>query len=83
MEELRNLLRLYPLGENERYCMYTHLPDGWPYGYLGDYPDIDAVVNEYAKLLRKRSVLGIWISKESYDGTVDITIFRRERRRIC
>lgn len=82
MEELRNLLRLYPLGENETYCMYVRRMDRWPSGFFGEYTDYDSVVNEYAMLSRKRSVLGIWISKESGDGTVDITIFRRERSRI-
>lgn len=78
VKSLHEILALYPLDQNEAYCLYILRNDGWPYGFIGTYSDPDDLEHIALSYNSRRSVLGVWVTKESHDGTVDITIFKHE-----
>lgn len=75
------ILTLYPLGEHEHYDLYILRTDGWPYGYAGSFHNPADIQRKIDALENRRSVIGVWVTKESDDGTVDITVFRHETLR--
>ena len=79
MDSIVHLLEQNPLHENEQYFLYVLRPDGWPFGLHGSYCDVESVASAYRNLAKHRSVIGLWITKESGDGTVDLTVLRKER----
>lgn len=78
---LAPLLAHYPLGENEHYALYILRRDGWPYGYAGEFDRPEDIQRKLFTVDNRRSVIGVWVTKESGDGTVDITIFKHESLR--
>ena len=79
MKQIIDLLNRYPLASDERYHLYVLRPDGWPFGLFGSYDDAGTVASTYADLARRRENRGLWITKESNDGTVDQTIIKKIR----
>ena len=80
MATITDVLNHHPLNEHERYCVYRLCPDyGWLWGYNGSYDNPTDVASVYDMLTSYPETFGVWITKESGDGMLDVTIFRYER----
>ena len=73
---LYNLLTGTALKDDEQFHVYLLRPDGWPWGYHGAFRDPDITARLYDFFLVDPEIIGIWIMKESNDGTTGKTIVK-------
>ena len=71
------LLNSEPLNQNERYYVYLLRADGWPWSLETSSEYADDVLDTFMRTVRSSDVLGVWITRESGDGTTDVTIIKR------
>ena len=76
MDTIKNLVSKYPLNRNEEYCGYRFAVDPWPWGFNGGYDNPSDVASVYAMLSAYPDTTGLWITKETMDGTSETTILK-------
>ena len=77
---LLKILSMHPLKDDEAYNLYLLRSDGWPYGFVlatRDQNEIQERIDTERNAPGKHSVIGVWVTKESNNGTVDVTIYRQ------
>ena len=77
---LADIMSLHPLKDDEAYNLYLLRSDGWPYGFVcesRDRQEIQDRIDSERNAPGKHSIIGVWVTKESYNGTIDVTIYRQ------
>lgn len=74
--DLVTLIGSFPLRENEAYYLYTHRHDGYDFGLVGSSTDAEEMTRLLTKHLEDPTVFGVWVTRESGDGSVDVDILK-------
>lgn len=77
---LMDVMAMYPLKDDEAYNLYFLRSDGWPYGFAcasRNPEDIQSRIESERTAPGKHSLIGIWVTKESNNGVIDVTIYRQ------
>lgn len=73
---IQEAVKSHRLHDNEYYCLYLLRRDGWSFRYIGYYTDADEISELVMHSNANPDIAGIWITKESGDGTQECDIFK-------
>lgn len=73
---IQKAIKFHRLNDNEYYCLYLLRRDGWPFGYIGCYTNANEISELVMYSNENPDIAGIWVTKESGDGTQECDIFK-------
>ena len=73
---IEKVIRNHPLKDREHYSLYLLRYDPWPFGFIADFSNAEEIASRVKLAMNSDDIRGVWVTKESDDGTVDTDIFK-------